>query len=449
MINEVLTIIDTNPKILNQSIMLKNTLFLMLSFLIVSYSLQAQVVSPYQVGTWSGFRTCAISYTFDDGCANQFAKAIPHFNEAGFKLTLFTVTGWTSNWTNLQNAAAKGHEVANHSATHPNLSTLAVDKQKAELETSNSLINSKVTSQKSLTMATPYCAKGNDLLASHYFLAVRGCQGFIEPKTPGSFMNVSSVICGNLGSVFKVKDFKSKADQAATSKGWLVYLIHGIDNDGGYSPLASDTLKLSLKYLKENDNLFWVNTFGNVARYIKERNCVSVTETLVTETDISLALTDTLRNNEWYNYPLTIRRSLPSGWTSASVTQNGKLVNSSVLEVNSVKYLQFDAVPDGGSIVISKAAATGQNELKGSSEQVKFKVWTDRKMIFFTVPSTCLPNPTVSLFSSNGMLVDSFNDCQIDGEIGKVSMGRLIKSGVFVVRLNDKRSAWSGQIIVP
>ncbi|MEI8112258.1 MAG: polysaccharide deacetylase family protein [Bacteroidia bacterium] len=429
--------------------MLKISFFLFLAVLFSSYTVNAQVVSPYQVGTWSGFRTCAISYTFDDGCANQFTKAIPLFDEVGYKLTLFTVTDWSPNWTSLQNAAAKGHEVASHTVTHPNLSTLTVDKQKTELETSTSLINSKVVSQKCLTMATPYCAKGNDALASQYYIAVRGCQGFIEPKTPGSFMNVSSVICGNLGSVFKVKDFKSKADQAATSKGWLVYLIHGIDNDGGYSPLASDTLNLSLKYLKENDGKFWVNTFGNVARYIKERNCVSVIETLATETDISLALTDTLHNNEWYNYPLTIRRSLPSAWTSALVTQNGKLVNTSLVEVNSVKYLQFDAVPDGGSIVISKAASTGLFELKGSSEQTKFKVWTDRKTIFFTVPSACLPNPTLSLFSSNGILVDSFNKCQIEGETGKVSLRKLPKSGVFVVRLNDKRSSWSGQIILP
>jgi peptidoglycan/xylan/chitin deacetylase (PgdA/CDA1 family) len=426
----------------------KISFFLFLSVLFSSYIVNAQVVSPYQVGTWSGFRSCAISYTFDDGCSNQFTKAIPLFDEVGYKLTLFTVTDWSPNWTNLQNAAANGHEVASHTVTHPNLSTLTVDKQKTELETSTSLINSKVISQKCLTMATPYCAKGNDALASKYFIAVRGCQGFIESKTPGSFMNVSSLMCGSLGSVFKVKDFKSRADQAATSKGWLVYLIHGIDNDGGYSPLASDTLKSSLKYLKENDGKFWVNTFGNVARYIKERNCVSVNETSVTETDISLALTDTLRNNEWYNYPLTLRRSLPSGWTSASVTQNGKLVNSSLLEVNSVKYLQFDAVPDGGSVLISNTA-TGLNDLKGYSEEPKFKVWTDRETLFFTVPSACMPNRSVSLFNSNGKLVDSFNEFQVNNEIGKISLVRSHKSGVFIVRLNDKRSSWSSQIVLP
>ncbi len=31
--------------------------------------------SVYEVGTWPGFRQAAVSYTFDDGCSNQFAIA--------------------------------------------------------------------------------------------------------------------------------------------------------------------------------------------------------------------------------------------------------------------------------------------------------------------------------------------------------------------------------------
>jgi len=48
--------------------------------------------SPYEVGTWAGFKKAAISYTFDDGNSNQFAITMPMFDEFGFKMTLFTVT---------------------------------------------------------------------------------------------------------------------------------------------------------------------------------------------------------------------------------------------------------------------------------------------------------------------------------------------------------------------
>jgi peptidoglycan/xylan/chitin deacetylase (PgdA/CDA1 family) len=406
------------------------------------------VAAPYQVGTWSGFRTSAITYTFDDGCANQFTKAIPIFNELEYKLTLFTISSWIKDWSDLKNAALSGHEVANHTDTHPDFTGMSVDKQEAELKVCNDLVNLNVPNQQCLTMAYPYCVKGNDALHKKYFIAARGCQGFIENKTPGDMMNVSSIICGSLGSVKLVKDFKGKADQVANQKGWLVYLIHGIDNDGGYSPLSSDTLKASLQYLKANDAKFWVNTFGNVARYVKERNCVSVKEAAFNDTTINLTVTDTLKYDNWYNFPLTFRRNLPSGWASATITQDGKSVTTEIVELSSVKYIQFNAIPDGGIVVISKSDATGLNHWTGSLADQKFKVWVDGKSILYHVPTTCLPNPTLALFNSNGMLVEAYKNCSFDGQIGKISLERLPKAGVYIVRLSDKRSSWSSQILI-
>lgn len=332
-----------------------NKVFFLSVLLVFCFSSKAQINSSYQVGTWADFKTCAITYTFDDGCSGQFAKAIPIFDQFGYKLTLFTVTDWVKNWEDIQSAAKSGHEVASHTVTHPNFKQLTVAKQKGELETSIKVIDSKVSSEKCLTMATPYCAQGSDSLAASYFVAVRGCAGYIEPQTPKNFMNVSSIICGTQGPVKKVKDYQTRADQATAINGWLVYLLHGIDNDGGYSPVPSDTLKASLEYLKANDSKFWVSTFGNQAKYIRERDCVSVKENSVSKKSINISVGDTLTNNRWYDYPLSIRRTLPEGWESATVAQNGKPVNSSVVEVNTTKYIQFNAVPDGGKVVLKKA----------------------------------------------------------------------------------------------
>lgn len=315
----------------------------------------AQIHSSYQVATWADFKTCAITYTFDDGCANQFTKAIPIFDQFGYKLTMFTVIDWVKNWEDLQKAANNGHEVASHSVTHTNFRQLSVAKQKEELASSVKVIDSKISSEKCLTMATPYCAQGSDSLAATYFVAVRGCAGFIESKTPKNIMNVSSIICGTQGPVKKVADYKAKADEAADKNGWLVYLLHGIDDDGGYSPVPSDTLKASLEYLKANNSKFWVSTFGNQAKYMRERDCVSVKETSVSRKTIKLSVGDTLNNKEWYNYPLSFRRVLPEGWKSAKVAQNGKIVSSLTVEVNSVKYIQFNAVPDAGEVVLKKS----------------------------------------------------------------------------------------------
>ncbi len=68
------------------------------------------VPAGYQIAAWQGFRSAAISYTFDDNCPNQLAIAVPMFEKFGFKVTLFTVTSpkwaWPANWSGLQKAAS-------------------------------------------------------------------------------------------------------------------------------------------------------------------------------------------------------------------------------------------------------------------------------------------------------------------------------------------------------
>jgi oligosaccharide reducing-end xylanase len=407
----------------------------------------SQVDPSYQVGTWSGFKTCAVTYTFDDGCSGQFSKAIPIFDEFNYKLTLFTVSSWSPNWTNLQNAANKGHEVANHSNTHINLGQANTVAQENELKTCSDLINTNVTGQKCVTMATPYCSEASRKICSNYFIAVRGCSGQVEPKTPASWNNVSSVICGgSQGSVIRVKNFKSNADAATKKNGWLVYLIHGIDNDGGYSPLSSDTLKASLQYLKDNDKTFWVNTFGNVARYIKERNCLSVVEVSASSDKISVTVTDTLSNNEIFNFPVTLRRPLPDGWISATATQNGEAISVKLVSVNSVKYIQFEAVPDGGSIVLSKSDI--ETEITGaeikSSLNNDFKIWVKNNELRFSIPESCDKNPSLSIYSLNGSKLISYNNINILGGIGNINLENAIhKPGTYLIQLTDNRLVWS------
>ena len=320
-----------------------------------SVSLAGLVVSPYEIGTWRGFRSAAISYTFDDGCPNQFAVAVPMFDQKGFKLTLFTVTGNSMfpGWTKLQTAAAKGHEIASHTVTHANFGQLPGPQQTTELKNSKDAINTNIPGQKCVTMAYPYCAPGNDSLVSQYYIAARTCSGHLVPSTPANFMDVSSFVCGPQGAVKTTQDFNDKANQTAAAKRWCVFLIHGIDNDGGYSPVTTATLQGSVDYMAANKDKFWVETFGNVARYILERNAASVKETAAGDDNITLEVTDNL-DDSIFNYPITLRRPLPESWTSAAVSQNNKPVNVQIVDVASKKYVMFDVVPDGGNVIITK-----------------------------------------------------------------------------------------------
>jgi len=336
-----------------------NTIFFVVALLTFGNLCYSQNVNPpYEVGTWQGFRTAAITFTFDDGSPNQFAIAIPMFNEFGFKLTLFIVTspswGWPANWTTLQSAASQGHEIASHTVTHTSLGGLSDEQQTTELKGAQDEINARITGQKCITMAYPYCVVGNKSICAQYYIAARGGGGYVEPSTPGDFMNISSIICGTEGSVKTSRHFISWANSAVTSKGWCVLLLHGIDNDGGWSSVPSDTLRAVLDYLKANQDKFWVSTFADVARYIKERNAVSVMELSNQDSSITLQVSDNL-DDSIYNYPITLRRPLPPNWQAARILQSNQLVEAQIVEINSTKYMMFDVVPDGGDIFISSS----------------------------------------------------------------------------------------------
>jgi peptidoglycan/xylan/chitin deacetylase (PgdA/CDA1 family) len=312
------------------------------------------VAAPYEIGTWRGFRAAAISYTFDDDLPNQYAKAVPMFDAKGFKLTLFTVTKWLpgGNWTPVQDAASRGHEIASHTVTHPHLGAESAEQVSNELANSRLTINSNVPGQKCLTLAYPYCEPPADFsIVSSNYIAARGCSGRLVSATPPDFLNISSFVCGSLG--LSGAQMNSRADAAAAANAWCVYLIHAIDDDKGYSPIPSSELQATLDHMSASPDKFWVETFGNVVRYIRERNAASVTETSSTDSRITVSLTDDL-DNSIYNYPITVSRPLPDGWTEVSALQNKKPLAFRMTSVNGAMHVIFDAVPNGGEIVISK-----------------------------------------------------------------------------------------------
>jgi oligosaccharide reducing-end xylanase len=315
------------------------------------------VAAPYAIGTWEGFRTAAVTYTFDDNLPNQYAIAVPMFHAAGFKMTLFTVVNsWvgTFTWAQAQNAASFGDEIASHTMTHPNLTTVSATQLTNELASSQTNINFQITNAPCVTLAYPNCAVPNEAVVAQYYIAARGCSGQLVSSTPADFMNISSYVCGSAGSIQTAAQFNSLADSAATAHSWCVYLIHALDADNGYSPLPSATLQASVNYMSTNQDKFWVETFGNVVRYIKERNASSVAETAVADNSITVQVTNSL-NQLIYNYPITLRRPVPANWPAVAVSQNNQPITAKLVTINSTNFVMFDVVPNGGDVVLSKS----------------------------------------------------------------------------------------------
>ena len=99
-----------------------------------------------------------------------------------------------------------------------------------------------------------------------YYMAARSCnEDRIEPADPANMMDINSFSYG--GNV-AAQTLNGTADDAIGKKGWACFLIHGIDNDGGYNPVKSSMLKTHFDYLMTKQSRLWVAPFADVAGYI-------------------------------------------------------------------------------------------------------------------------------------------------------------------------------------
>ncbi len=309
------------------------------------------VSNNYEIATWKNFTESAISHTWDDNTANQLTVALPLYDAYNFKTTFFTVTNWGPKWQSLKDAFLNGHEVASHSLTHNRFDEISKDQIQKELEDSQIEINTRIDATACVTFAYSNCVTENFGLTQDYYIAARDCDGQIEAKTPTDFMKISSFLCGDASGNKTAENFNTIAQSALKEKGWAVYLFHGIDGDGGFSPVDSNELNKHLQFLDANSDKYWIDTFGNVVKYIKERDAVTVNQLSQSDTLITAELLDEL-DNSIYNYPLTVKKEIPANWESIEVKQNDIAVDFSVEVTGTKRFAIFQAIPDAGTLTI-------------------------------------------------------------------------------------------------
>ncbi len=374
--------------------------FLLSSALIMSSS--AAVQAPFEIGTWGNFCKAAVSQTFDDNTNGQTGAGQEAFDAKGFKMTIFTSQAFGPDWNKLKSAFAKGHEIASHSVTH------SQNMPDAECPTSQNAVREKVPGEMCVTIAYPYCNIPNpQTQLKKCYIAGRICDNQIANKSPSDMYKISAIIAGNAG-VNNSSSFNSKADEAASKNGWLVWLHHGVGNDGhGYSNTDLNALKGHLDYLDANRDKFWTETFGNVARYIKERDAASLTVETSTDNLIKVKLTDNLVDSI-YNYPLSIRFPLPEGWdeNNVRITQDGEDVEDSIVTVNSKKYVMFKAVPDNGDIIIENGTMVRKNVLTLVSQN---RLVLNKSILSFNVDNFSGPVVQATLFDLKGKLIGKYS----------------------------------------
>ena len=94
----------------------------------------------------------------------------------------------------------------------------------------------------------------------------------------------------------------------------------------------------------------WGTFYEDAVLYLREAQSASVS-VLGDVNGLSVTLSDTM-DDDIYNYPLTVRISVPMSWAAVKITQNGKVGYAFAKDVNGNLVIDADIVPDGGAATV-------------------------------------------------------------------------------------------------
>ena len=266
-----------------------------------------EAVDTVLVCTWQGNRNAACSLAFDDSRSTHYTVAAPELEARGFRGTFNLNTGGITDWTPWQNLSDRGHEIANHTRNHLNLSTLTAEQVEYEISQGKADILANLHGVQQVPSFTyPFGASTplSRTMAAKYHMNARGGGG-VNPANPADFMLIKG--CG-YSPPFSSENMNHNLDAALIIGGWYVSYLHSIGSDTIYCPL--EVFRSHLDYIKQREDSVWVAPQGDVARYIRERE--SFRYQIVGSSEVFLYVQTGL-DPSTYNIPLTLRLVLKPG----------------------------------------------------------------------------------------------------------------------------------------
>ena len=328
------------------------------------------------------------SMTFDDGnYIDTYEWVYPELAKRHMKatavLTIQYSSGYVTDWKKY--VASGAFDIGSHSSFHAGPFT-GEDMDEitlgSEIDDAFYTLMSWVPGQRVIGFATPNGATGagtanfvNDLMLGGRSGGQAGT--YCDPDsltTREQWGNLPSYITyrtttfGASASEREGVDYKGAIDHIVKNGLWTADCIHTIDVAD--TPVLTDKFSVPKSVFEKKLDYFvktgvWVSSYNEALLYFREAHAASVSSMTVGSTQISVEITDGL-DDVMFQQPLTFEFNLPSGWTNVTVTQNGV----SIPVVKNDKYapnmaedmactvkngvLYFDAIPDAGTVVISK-----------------------------------------------------------------------------------------------
>ncbi len=263
-------------------------------------------------------------------------------------------------WDEIKTFAGKGHEFASHTITHPRLAILDSVNIVYELEGSRKEILEKMGEKFTFSAECPYGTEDERVMrfAHRYYPVLRNRmpEPFLEELNRGSrkspVMPERKYVQWQRGALTStpMEMMKSWIDTCNANENiWLVLVFHGVDGIG-WEALKGDDLRTYYNYIKSKENRLWIATFGNVAKYIRER-MYSKIETTGKKNALNITITNNL--GKGYDFPLTVRTYIPKSQRTISLRQGVKDLDFTTGRDDRGEYILYSAFPNREAIELS------------------------------------------------------------------------------------------------
>jgi peptidoglycan-N-acetylglucosamine deacetylase len=266
---------------------------IVLTLMCASYlesSTRATEVSSSGAEFWPAGVEGAVSLTFDDGMPSQLDRAVPTLDRARLKATFYVTPGYSTDWN--ENAerwarlAAHGHELANHTDTHPcscqtdfrhggdycleKLDIKEVERSIDDAERALQALTSLPPSARSFAYPCNNTDVGAGASRKSYVPEV--ARRYSAARVGSNIDNDPATV--DLSYVFAFMAESRTADQLIAEienslhRGhWAVIVFHGIGAE--WDVMDTGEFDRLMEYLAKNRRRIWIAPFVEVARYIR------------------------------------------------------------------------------------------------------------------------------------------------------------------------------------
>jgi peptidoglycan/xylan/chitin deacetylase (PgdA/CDA1 family) len=257
--------------------------------ILVALPTLAFAAEPATAFPWPGGARAAVSLAYDDALDSQLDHAIPALERYGLRGSFYLTLAGDSVRSRLEDwkaAAARGHELGNHTLFHQcsaaspgrewvephlDLDHVSVEEMREQVVLANTMLRA-MDGRTERTFTVPcgdhHAAGGNyvDTVKQH-FVAIKAVEGGVTPD----MRRLDPHAVGVAAPVGLSGEQLIELVREAARKGTMVNLtFHGIGGD--YLSVSAQAHEELLRHLAENRDVYWVDTFLNIMRFVIDEN---------------------------------------------------------------------------------------------------------------------------------------------------------------------------------